>query len=73
MGMGSKMGAVLTATEAAGEHRGWGIGVGAGLMCPEGEEKAGARRRFLEEAARNTSLLASLLEASKRQVASQPE
>ena len=38
-------------------------------MCPEGEEKAGARGHFLEEAARN----ASLLEAIKRQVAAQPE
>lgn len=43
--------------------------LGWGLMCPEGEEKNAARGRFLEEAARN----ASLLEASKRQVAAQPE
>ena len=52
---------------------GRGIGVRVGLMCPEGEEKAGARGLFLEEAARNASLLASQLEAIKRQVAAQPE
>ena len=44
-----------------------------GVVCPEGEEKAGVRGRVLEEAARNASLLASLLEAIKRQVAAQPE
>lgn len=34
-----------------GSTEGRGIGGGVGVVCPEGEEKAGVRGHFLEEAA----------------------
>lgn len=58
VGLGSKMGAVLTATEAAGELRGKGKqGWGTGLLCSVGKEKAGVRSGFLEGAVRSADLL----------------
>lgn len=68
VGLGSKVGAVLTAMEATKECRGrggreWGRGArewGMGIMCSGGPEKAGARSGFLEEAGRSADMLEAI-------------
>lgn len=68
-GLGSKMGTVLTATEAAEELRGKGKrGWGMGLMYSGWREKGKARSDFLEEAVAS----ANLQEAIEREVVGFP-